>query len=63
MRYSYGPTPFPVKNNNSNIDIRDAQILSEKINDLKANNKLYIKKNFSYENVVREKFLLYKICG
>ena len=42
VRYSYGPTPFPVKNNNSVIDIRDAQILSEKINDLKANNKLLL---------------------
>ena len=42
VRYSYGPAPFPVKNNNSVIDIRDAQILSEKINDLKANNKLLL---------------------
>ena len=42
VRYSYGPAPFPVKNNNSVIDIRDAQILNEKINDLKANNKLLL---------------------
>ena len=42
VRYSYGPTPLPVKANNSVIDIRDAQILLEKINDLKANNKLLL---------------------
>ena len=42
VRYSYGPAPFPVKANNSVIDIRDAQILNEKINDLKANNKLLL---------------------
>ena len=42
VRYSYGPTPFPVKANNSVIDIRDAQILSEKFNDLQANNKLLL---------------------
>ena len=42
IRYMYGPTPFPGKNNNSNIDIRDAQILNDKINDLKANNKLLL---------------------
>ena len=42
VRYMYGSAPFPVKNNNSVIDIKDAQILSEKINDLKANNKLLL---------------------
>ena len=65
VRYMYGSTPFPVKNNNSVIDIRDAQILSEKIKiqvqQAIENYNLSLKQNLVYEQAIGQATENYRI--